>query len=334
MRLATRSLSGIAAGVLFAAALVSTNAQTRLAQRDGELTSAVTGSVDQNENDTMPFTWDGVEYISQKAFVESGRRCGSVLDVETIRDFERDFKRRMEARIAEGEDVSRLAAATIPVWVHVVRESSWNVSSSQINQQISVLNDAYNGGNVGGAATGFSFSLAGTTNTVNATWAKAGYNTTAERQMKSALRVGDAGTLNIYITNPGGGLLGWATFPSSYNSNPSSDGVVVLYSSLPGGSAKPYDEGDTATHEVGHWLGLYHTFQGGCNGNGDSVSDTPAERSPAYGCPTGRDSCASRKTPGLDPITNFMDYTDDDCMFVFTAGQASRMNSQWTTYRQ
>ncbi|MBI2214863.1 MAG: zinc metalloprotease [Acidobacteria bacterium] len=269
---------------------------------------------------------NGEEFDSQEDFLNSGRRCASNVQPAEAAAMEADFHGRiMESGLPE------VSGGVINVYVHNITKSNGTggATSQMINSQMSVLNAAY-------ASTGWSFNLVSATNVANDSWYTVGYGSAAETEMKTALRQGSADDLNMYFANIGGGLLGWATFPSSYSSKPKMDGVIILTASLPGGSAAPYNLGDTATHEVGHWMGLYHTFQGGCkdgSNGGDYVADTPAEKSAAYGCPTGRDTCTGRRFPGKDPIENFMDYTDDSCMYLFSAGQDSRMDSLFTTYR-
>jgi hypothetical protein len=220
-----------------------------------------------------------------------------------------------------------LASANVPVYIHVMRSSTGagDVTASQITQQIAELNQDFAGGESSAAAnTGFTFTLAGTYRYNNSTWHRDGQSTTYRAQT----RKGGKNALNIWLVNFS--YLGIATFPWDYASNPSIDGIRVQYSSLPGGSATNYNEGKTASHEAGHWFGLYHTFQGGCTSTNDSVADTPAQSSSSSGCPEGRDSCS---LPGLDPIHNYMDYSYDSCYNQFTPGQSTRISNMWTAYR-
>lgn len=279
------------------------------------------------------FSFRGRVWASQKAFVDSGNRC-STRHVTEAEQAEHDAAhlswRSQRNMLGFSVELRPAGSVTVPVWVHVINKgagvANGDLPESQITDQINVLNAAY-----GSAGSPFVFSVAGITRTTNATWYTMTPGSAAESQAKNALRQGGAETLNIYLANIGQNLLGWATFPSDYTRAPKMDGVVALNASLPGGSATPYNLGDTATHEVGHWMGLYHTFQGACTKTNDSVSDTPAEKSAAFGCPTGRNSCRAR--PGVDPILNFMDYTDDACMNQFSAGQVTRMDAQHQQFR-
>lgn len=249
-----------------------------------------------------------------------------------VANAEKAFQAAMKARGLHTDAAGRVVdksgrvapAATVPVYFNVITSGTrGNVTATRITKQMTVLNNAYK-------SAGFTFKLMGVKRVNNANWYNVAPETSAETAMKTALRQGGTNALNIYTANLGGGLLGWATFPFDGNAGDKMDGVVLLNESLPGGNVTNYNLGDTATHEVGHWMGLWHTFQGGCAAPGDMVADTPAEASPAFECPTGRNTCS---TPGADPIHNFMDYTYDSCMYEFSAGQKARMVKMWNTYR-
>jgi hypothetical protein len=236
------------------------------------------------------------------------------------------------------KDAPRLpnGSVTVPTIFHVVSDhvltskekSRW---TTMVTDQMDVLNDSFSGQTAAGAADSpFRFSLSKITWTVNADWYTVvpGKN---ERDMKKALYEGDARTLNVYSADIGAGLLGWAYFPKGYNNGRDFiDGVVILDESMPGGTAGKYSEGDTLTHEVGHWFMLEHTFKSGCSASGDYVEDTPREAIPQFNCPIGADTCTA---PGVDPIHNFMDYSQDSCMDMFSPGQVERMNDAWIDFR-
>ncbi len=232
----------------------------------------------------------------------------------------------------QAERAARVATITVPVAFHVIRKDltvgGGNIPRSWIDDQIEVLNDSFSGA-TGGDRTGFQFSLKVVTRTTSAKWFRLN-GSNKDIGVKTALKVGGTETLNIYSANLGNLLLGYAYLAEDADEVGVLDGVVVNFKALPGGPWGVYSEGDTATHEVGHWFNLEHTFQGGCTGPGDFVDDTAPEASPAFGCPVGRDTCTG---DGVDPITNFMDYTEDPCMFEFTSGQGARMQAAWSAYR-
>ncbi|KAK6954583.1 hypothetical protein Daesc_004550 [Daldinia eschscholtzii] len=256
----------------------------------------------------------------------STRLCGTPEPTEAqIAASQAMLAKEREMR-AKGESRA-LRSFSVNAYFHVVA-SSTSLSDGYITQQM--INDQLDVMNADYGVHGITFNLVDTDWTVNRNWAADG----DELGMKRALRKGTYSDLNIYFLGDlGGGLLGYCYFPDNVSEGSSDfylDGCTILAHSVPGGDAAPYNLGGTAVHEVGHWMNLYHTFQGGCNGAGDSVDDTPAQQSASSGCPVGRDSCPGG---GVDPIHNYMDYSDDACYEEFTAGQEDRMYSAWSTYR-
>lgn len=249
---------------------------------------------------------------------------------------------------------------TIPVVAHIVyADSATNISDAQLHSQIRILNEDYrkiNGtpGDGHGVDTRIQFCLATqdpdgkpTTGILRINSSLSAHKTIEEAQLKTLSAWDDSRYLNIWIVesvtliDPGGqdpprGILGYASFPTLSHGLP--QGVVIDHTFVgdTGTVSAPYDRGRTLTHEVGHYLGLYHPFEseGVCEGfsennclsSGDRVCDTPAQLLPTYGCPdTATNSCEDRPCDRPDPAFNYMNYTDDLCMDGFTAGQAARM---------
>jgi hypothetical protein len=247
----------------------------------------------------------------------------------------------VEARQAElgltDAEVSAAPAASfkVPVYWHVLRAGSsveqGNLTKSTISKTIKSMNTYFGGEESGQAAKlPFTFKLKKITRTTNADWYDLSYGGADETAAKTSLHRGGASTLNIYTARLSGGLGGWATFPWWYEDDPEMDGIVLLDQMVVGGGLPGYPDGDVFSHEAGHWVGLWHTFQGGCSAPGDEVSDTPPESSPASGCPASRDTCSGG---GEDPIHNYMDYVNNECMNQFTPGQKTRATQMWNLYR-
>ncbi|WP_298507646.1 zinc metalloprotease [uncultured Kordia sp.] len=221
-----------------------------------------------------------------------------------------------------------LGVVTIPVYIHIVySNNNENISDAQINSQMAVLNDDFRRANNDAnqtpslfepvaADTEIQFTLAGVFRHANSrtSW---GTNDLVKSQYPP---VTPSTHLNMWVCNIGGGILGYAQFPGG---NPATDGVVMSpqYFGTTGYVAAPFDGGRTTTHEVGHYLNLRHIWGDGRCNRDDFVSDTPTSDAPNYGCP----SFPTTNCRSTDMTMNYMDYTDDACMNMFSAGQKSRM---------
>ena len=270
------------------------------------------------------------------------RNCGSmdVLEQQIQQDPARlERLNELEKFTETFQPEADKALTTIPVVVHVVYNgSTQNISLSQIQSQMQVLNDDFrrlNGdaNNVWpqAADSEIEFCLATVDPNGNATDGIVRKSTTrtsfgTNDAVKSA---GSGGSnawpadkyMNVWVCNIGGGILGYAQFPGG---PASTDGVVCdyRYFGTNGTAQAPFNLGRTMTHEVGHYLNLRHIWgDGNCNAD-DFVSDTPNAGGANYGCATGNVSCNS-----TDMVQNYMDYSDDACMNLFTQGQKSRMQA-------
>ncbi|NIK91116.1 zinc metalloprotease [Mangrovimonas sp. CR14] len=221
---------------------------------------------------------------------------------------------------------------SIPVVVNIIEQYSNQVTTQQINSQIAVLNEDFNNNNsntsgvpseFSGAVAdcGISFTLH-TVNRVVSTQSSWGTNDAMKHSSQGGIDVTDPSTyLNIWVCEIGGGILGYAQFPGG----PSSTDGVVIGTDFFGENAAGgvYGHGRTATHEVGHWLNLRHIWGDGQCKQDDFVQDTPPSNGPNYGCP----SYPTVNCQTADMTMNYMDYVYDDCMYMFTNGQNTRMRA-------
>ena len=279
-------------------------------------------------------------------------------ELGTLEDQEQRFSNLLRAYKRNNAEKSLSGVVTLPVIFHIVHNggsvgSGDNISATYVNAQITQLNydfrkvmgtSGFNTNPVGAdVEVQFCPALVDPSGVVlvepgihrinrnTAGWSSPPFTDTyIDATIKPQSIWDPTKYINIWVLNIGDGLLGYAQFPNSSTSSSvaNTDGVVILYSSVgssttPYPGAAPYDQGRTLTHEIGHFLNLYHTFQGGCSATNDLCDDTPKVSSPSFGCQIGRTTCSGV----VAMVENYMDYSDDGCMNIFTIDQKDRVRT-------
>ena len=316
------------------------------------LTLASVAGAQQTTRTNSVITVGNEEFPSWQAYLQSAKframslRCGTPeIDLTTISGGDSPSDCSGSSTTIQPQFNPSNGLIEIPVVVHIIMNTggAGNIPDVQVDNQIQILNEDFRalaGSNGANGTDGMiQFFLAdtdpngnpttGITRSTNNTW----FNDSGQYYNTLAWDTNEY--LNIY-TNSAGGALGYVPgFPQFGIVGSKADRVVILWSSFGLNSpiGAPYNKGRTSTHEIGHYLGLYHTFQGGCApagncyNNGDVICDTNPDGTPHFGCPNSN-SCSSP-----DPTDNYMEYTDDLCMERFTFEQINRMRCTLTHYR-
>ena len=239
-----------------------------------------------------------------------------------------------QARLFSIADQAQLL---VPVKFFVMHSGrAGKVKRSQIEDQVRVLNEGFSGEQARNAAGAPDVRVRFELESVKYVDNQAYYINCAKRKRKIALTYVKEPEKYVHVIvcrladEDGDVVLGASTLPDDMPEDYSNHHIQLLDESLPGGNSDGSNLGDTLVHEMGHYFGLEHTFEKGCRGEGDYVSDTPAVRKPNYRCKK-VDSCPNN--PGKDAIENFMDYTPDSCMDRFSPGQAWRMRMQLNEHK-
>jgi hypothetical protein len=278
----------------------------------------------------------------EETFTATQRQCASYDVLQEQLNADPTLKTRMDAieaftrRIAEDPQSSRLLPSgiiEIPVVFNVLyKTNAQNVSLAQLQSQIDVLNEDYAGTNAdhnqtstynnvkaGDISVRFVLDQVKRKSTTKSSWTT---NDAMKKNAQGIAPTSPATKLNIWVCNLSGGILGYAQFPGG---NSATDGVVLDDNATgrTGTAAAPFNKGRTATHEVGHWLNLRHIWGDATCGN-DQVGDTPLHNAANFGCPSAGHRSTCTGTP-IEMTMNYMDYTDDACMYMFSLGQRTRM---------